>query len=151
MLDFVLRVLLELEHMYCSYSQYWQYLGHQYCSYSKYSECLGREYSNTLSTRSTKNTRYSEYTRRIGYNRSICGLFLILTPPSRIGIPSDVPAAPTNAVTLRGIPFYGFYPRHVLRPRCVPRIPAYNIPYDTSIRLLYTKYLFPCILVMHAH
>ena len=37
--------------MYCSYSQYSQYLGHQYCSYSKYSEYLGRQYSNTVNTR----------------------------------------------------------------------------------------------------
>ena len=67
--------------MYCSYSQYSQYLGHQYCSYSKtyYSEYLGRQYSNTLSTRSTKNTRCSEYTGSIQYTRSICASIAFLT------------------------------------------------------------------------
>ena len=53
--------------MYCSYSQYSQYLGHQYCSYSKYSEYLGHQHSNTLSVLGAR-----KITRRIEYTRSIC-------------------------------------------------------------------------------
>ena len=45
----------------------------------KCSEYLGRQYSNPLGTRSTKNTRYSEYTRTIEYARSICASLLSFT------------------------------------------------------------------------
>ena len=43
-LDVCTAGTLVLEDMYCSYSQYSQYLGLQYCSYSKYSEYLGIQY-----------------------------------------------------------------------------------------------------------
>ena len=41
---FVLRVLLVLEDMCCSYSQFSRYLCLQYCSFSKFSEYLGIQY-----------------------------------------------------------------------------------------------------------
>ena len=50
---FVLRVMPVLGVLYCSYSQFSQYLGLQYCSCSQYSQYLGRQFSTTRSTWST--------------------------------------------------------------------------------------------------
>ena len=43
----ILRVHPVLGVLYCSHSQYSQYLGLQYCSYSQCSQYLGLQYSNT--------------------------------------------------------------------------------------------------------
>ena len=59
------RVLLVLWGLYLSYSKYSRYFGRRYCSYSQYSQHFGRQYRNTLSTRSAKCTRHSEYSRSV--------------------------------------------------------------------------------------
>ena len=43
--------------------------------YCQYSRCFGRQYCNTLSTRSSKYSRY-EYTWNMKYTGSICAVIL---------------------------------------------------------------------------